>query len=95
MHQIDKIRLQCLQKMDTHYATRIEHLVDKVRLEDAEAVVSEMTVVDEDFLHDDLFLDDLTEWTDAELKKAQFYDCLLYTSPSPRDQRGSRMPSSA
>ena len=22
-------------------------------------------------------------------------DCLLYTSPSPRDQRGSRMPSSA
>ena len=25
----------------------------------------------------------------------QFGDCLLYTSPSPRDQRGSRMPSSA
>ena len=24
-----------------------------------------------------------------------FQDCLLYTSPSPRDQRGSRMPSSA
>ena len=24
-----------------------------------------------------------------------FLDCLLYTSPSPRDQRGSRMPSSA
>ena len=24
-----------------------------------------------------------------------FYTCLLYTSPSPRDQRGSRMPSSA
>ena len=22
-------------------------------------------------------------------------DCLLYTSPSPRDQRGARMPSSA
>ena len=26
---------------------------------------------------------------------ALFKDCLLYTSPSPRDQRGSRMPSSA
>ena len=26
---------------------------------------------------------------------AQFLNCLLYTSPSPRDQRGSRMPSSA
>ena len=25
----------------------------------------------------------------------QLEDCLLYTSPSPRDQRGSRMPSSA
>ena len=25
----------------------------------------------------------------------QTYSCLLYTSPSPRDQRGSRMPSSA
>ena len=25
----------------------------------------------------------------------QFISCLLYTSPSPRDQRGSRMPSSA
>ena len=25
----------------------------------------------------------------------EFETCLLYTSPSPRDQRGSRMPSSA
>ena len=25
----------------------------------------------------------------------QYENCLLYTSPSPRDQRGSRMPSSA
>ena len=25
----------------------------------------------------------------------EIYTCLLYTSPSPRDQRGSRMPSSA
>ena len=27
--------------------------------------------------------------------QAQAEGCLLYTSPSPRDQRGSRMPSSA
>ena len=27
--------------------------------------------------------------------KEDAYYCLLYTSPSPRDQRGSRMPSSA
>ena len=35
----------------------------------------------------------------AILRDAQAIDategCLLYTSPSPRDQRGSRMPSSA
>ena len=29
------------------------------------------------------------------LKSISFNGCLLYTSPSPRDQRGSRMPSSA
>ena len=46
MHQIEKIRLQCLQTMDTHYANRIEHQVDKVTLEHAEAVVSEITVYD-------------------------------------------------
>ena len=27
--------------------------------------------------------------------RAELINCLLYTSPSPRDQRGSRMPSSA
>ena len=27
--------------------------------------------------------------------KFEYYDCLLYTSPSPRDISGSRMPSSA
>ena len=30
-----------------------------------------------------------------EIKKGKVIICLLYTSPSPRDQRGSRMPSSA
>ena len=30
-----------------------------------------------------------------ESARAAFLRCLLYTSPSPRDQRGSRMPSSA
>ena len=31
----------------------------------------------------------------GEATKTVPYVCLLYTSPSPRDQRGSRMPSSA
>ena len=31
----------------------------------------------------------------SDLDAIKLYPCLLYTSPSPRDQRGSRMPSSA
>ena len=31
----------------------------------------------------------------VDLLEVEVTDCLLYTSPSPRDQRGSRMPSSA
>ena len=32
---------------------------------------------------------------DIENKKPSYMACLLYTSPSPRDMRRSRMPSSA
>ena len=32
---------------------------------------------------------------DAVEKVVRFLDCLLYTSPSPRDRQKSRMPSSA
>ena len=41
--------------------------------------------------------DGLAEVTRIEELKLTTRDiaCLLYTSPSPRDQRGSRMPSSA
>ena len=40
---------------------------------------------------------DISERADAEgdLATFRYESCLLYTSPSPRDQRGSRMPSSA
>ena len=39
-------------------------------------------------LNDPKYLDDADDTTKS-------WNCLLYTSPSPRDQRGSRMPSSA
>ena len=32
---------------------------------------------------------------EKRIKVTKLYDCLLYTSPSPRDKRQSRMPSSA
>ena len=44
------------------------------------------TVVNEELIK-------VVDWLDAN--KLSLNTCLLYTSPSPRDQRGSRMPSSA
>ena len=38
--------------------------------------------------------EELKDWTSHKESFNPFI-CLLYTSPSPRDQRGSRMPSSA
>ena len=35
------------------------------------------------------------EAVEVDIKKSQPLDCLLYTSPSPRDGLLSRMPSSA
>ena len=37
----------------------------------------------------------LSKKAHAIIKKIDLTDCLLYTSPSPRDYPGSRMPSSA
>ena len=48
--------------------------------------------------HKSLFTKKAFRTFSEKLKKVfttQSFDCLLYTSPSPRDQRGSRMPSSA
>ena len=40
------------------------------------------------------YINDKTPWK-LDDNEALVVSCLLYTSPSPRDQRGSRMPSSA
>ena len=37
----------------------------------------------------------INELSDSPYRSARFISCLLYTSPSPRDISGSRMPSSA
>ena len=43
------------------------------------------------------FLRELVERKEIKIihVASKYQHCLLYTSPSPRDQRGSRMPSSA
>ena len=38
---------------------------------------------------------EMRSYLKKKFKQAKDEICLLYTSPSPRDQRGSRMPSSA
>ena len=66
-----------------------------IRLNGANPTVPSFTVVDASVAYE---LNDATLLT---LKVDNLFDrlyastCLLYTSPSPRDQRGSRMPSSA
>ena len=44
---------------------------------------------------EDQQLDGKRVFRSLELDETDQVSCLLYTSPSPRDQRGSRMPSSA
>ena len=44
---------------------------------------------------DNMELLDFNSLTTPGNAEVQVATCLLYTSPSPRDQRGSRMPSSA
>ena len=43
----------------------------------------------------EIYIEDLREDFVSNYVFPMFRACLLYTSPSPRDQRGSRMPSSA
>ncbi len=40
-------------------------------------------------------LQNKTDWNSIIAEELRPYFCLLYTSPSPRDKRQSRMPSSA
>ena len=43
----------------------------------------------------EVYRNDLISLDDIEKKSPEYIVCLLYTSPSPRDKRQSRMPSSA
>ena len=70
-------------KQNTDYGYDIQKVYLEMMLSDAESFVRCQGVFDPSLF-------------DRRLQKAAtFLSCLLYTSPSPRDQRGSRMPSSA
>ena len=75
-NKMDKIRNQCLAKMEEHYAKRIEKLIDEMRLEDAESLCQEMTFEGDEGEDCDIFLDDLTDWLDQPFPGTdlRFYD---------------------
>ena len=62
-------------------------LIESYQVQDVRHYELDKNKIEADFGSTDNFQDTLfsSEWS----------DCLLYTSPSPRDQRGARMPSSA
>ena len=59
-NRMEAIRNLSLTKMEDHYSKRIEKLIDELKLEDAEALVQEMTFEGEEGEDCDLLLDDLT-----------------------------------
>ena len=91
-------------QLKERFCTFLEELTMPAEMSqhEAESLLSEIG----DQKLDDRVMDSLTAKLDARLNgtrtrvvdlslTAAFIVCLLYTSPSPRDQRGSRMPSSA
>ena len=71
--------------------------LDDSQLKVVEAIANSETVaenINETYQNSLSFGDRLADRV-ARFGGSWFFICLLYTSPSPRDQRGSRMPSSA
>ena len=79
----DDLKLVVADRREAVVLSFLKHLekLDSERGEQAKRAVSD---------HADSAVDALTEGLIA-----LYPDCLLYTSPSPRDKRQSRMPSSA
>ena len=79
--------------------TRIERIAFGSCADPQESLAIFDTIIQENpdifvFLGDNVYAED--ESDDPELRSLrEAYDCLLYTSPSPRDRQKSRMPSSA
>mgnify|MGYP001346395789 CR=1 FL=1 len=70
--QLRKIREDCLEQLDMQYASRMEELVDEMRLEDAESILKEMVTTDDESDEETVFMDDLTDWSKEELSNIEF-----------------------
>ena len=76
------------------FIQRLIHQISAVLARMIGKNAEEQLIILEEYIqqHNGLGSEDLEKISDEDLLN---YFCLLYTSPSPRDQRGSRMPSSA
>ena len=66
-------------------------LLDRIRARQ----LQDFGQIGSDVKPDGSLITDCDRWSDAALVEGLASICLLYTSPSPRDMRRSRMPSSA
>ena len=69
----------------------VEKIIAKIREESEELIESAET----DVVNKDSIIHEAADLLFHVMVLLAYKDCLLYTSPSPRDQLGSRMPSSA
>ena len=74
--------------IEVYNKTLLEHLIHNCLL----AGISDIVIVTG---HNSSMIDDYISKKDFRVNIELIYNCLLYTSPSPRDKRQSRMPSSA
>ena len=79
--------------LETNRATQPELETVRVLFADQHGVLRGKTIVASAL--SSLFEQGIAAPSTLLLKDTSHRTCLLYTSPSPRDQRGSRMPSSA
>ena len=105
-HLVDALRSQgaavrVLDNFSTGYQHNLAHTESDPNVEVVEGDASEADVVHaamknvEIVFHGAAMASVPRSMREPDLCHAWCTTCLLYTSPSPRDQRGSRMPSSA
>ena len=73
----------------THEPRATDHIAGMIKL------IAELITKDHAYAAEGHVLFSVDSYADYGALSGRSIDCLLYTSPSPRDQRGSRMPSSA
>ena len=83
------------QSLESHASTRIKDALKEIQKEEEFGDEEEEDVLEAILLDHVAFRTFKGLHHDGDEKHHQFVNCLLYTSPSPRDVEESRMPSSA